>query len=1231
MLILQWNINGLYAHLEKLNILVNKNIPKLICIQETNFRDNNVYSLRNYICHHKNRIEQKIASGGVAIYSRNDCSANQIPLITHYEAVAVSFVYKNVKISLLNIYIPNNKEINPNELQQLVDKLPQPRIILGDFNSHNIIWGSTTTNQRGKQIENFIENNNFNVLNSGDGTRFNVFTGGFSSIDLAFCDPRLSADLSWNTEAYTYGSDHIPIYINHSQIPYCIKTVQSPKWNIKKANWNAYEQHIEKNLIHLDYNKDINQLVQQFTDYIVEAANTSIGKISPTNNKKLVPWWNKDCEKAIKNSKIAFRKLKKHNTEENRLTYKRLETHTKYIVKKSKKESWQNFCSTINSQTTTSELWQKIKRMKGHRTFTGITAITHKNKYLVSDRDIAGALADHYEQISSNGSLDAAFLKYKTNKEKKEIEATTDETNPLDHSITLDELKDALRNCQNSSPGHDDVPYVFLQHLPPSATEQLLKIYNVIFTTQVFPQSWSTSIILPILKPNKPKDDVRSYRPISLTCTMCKLLERIINNRLTWYLEQGKLLDNAQCGFRKNRSSNDNIVSLESDVHEAFANNQKVLAVSLDVEKAYDITWKFRIIKTLHSWGVNGHILAFIKNFLKNRHFKVRTNNIQSETKFSENGIPQGSVLSTTLFLISINDVAKQVKNPVKISMFADDIMIYVKGKNLKTMEKLIQNTIDKITSWSHLAGFKFSSEKTKSIIFSKRKPPSGSCVKMYETPLECVDHLKFLGVIFDNKMNWKKHIDYVKSSCSKALNIMKTLAHYSWGADTNKLLHIYRSLIRSRIDYGCIAYSTAKNSYLKSIDTIQNNAIRIATGAFKSSPIKSLHCIANEPPLTHRRKNLTLSYAIKVMAVAEHLNSENITTRRYESIFYHNQKISQPIYERVHNLCSELNYTIPISLPIITSNQPPWTVNTVNIDLHLSEYPKGELSQEILKNTFLIFKAKHPEYRYLFTDASSNESGVGAALVDRHITYRYKLPQETSVFTAELLAIHQALTYTLNDSNRKDFCICSDSLSSLQSIQNLYPTNPLTQLIKQLIFKNMCSGNKINFLYVPSHVGIHGNEVADMEAYEAARNNDADTLKLYLHYDVRSHIRKLLLQQWQNSWNQCTSHLKAIKPSVAKHLPTLSKRIDQVKITRLRIGHTHLTHSYHMSSKEQPTCEECQCTLTIEHLLVQCPKYAECRVTSGIQTNLSSALGSIENLENTINFLKITNLYEKL
>ena len=145
----------------------------------------------------------------------------------------------------------------------------------------------------------------------------------------------------------------------------------------------------------------------------------------------------------------------------------------------------------------------------------------------------------------------------------------------------MSELMDSLHKCNDTAAGPDDIHDQILKHLPPGALETLLNIMNEIWRTRKFPEDWHKAVIIPIPKPGKDKTEARNYRPIALTSCICKTMERMINDRLVWFLESNNLISGNQAGFRKNYSTNDHLVRLESFIRDAFVKKEHCVAIFL--------------------------------------------------------------------------------------------------------------------------------------------------------------------------------------------------------------------------------------------------------------------------------------------------------------------------------------------------------------------------------------------------------------------------------------------------------------------------------------------------------------------------------------------------------------------------------------------------------------------------------------------------------------------------
>ena len=139
--------------------------------------------------------------------------------------------------------------------------------------------------------------------------------------------------------------------------------------------------------------------------------------------------------------------------------------------------------------------------------------------------------------------------------------------------------------------------------------------------------------------------------------------------------------------------------------------------------------------------------------------------------------------------------------------------------------------------------------------------------LKLDNDPIQFVKEAKFLGLIWDTKLTFEPHIKYLKARCQKSLNILKVLSRTEWGADRTTLLKLYRSLVKSKLDYGCVVYGSASKTALAKLDPVHNQGLRLSLGAFRSSPVESLYVEAHEPPLEIRREKLAQQYTIKLKA----------------------------------------------------------------------------------------------------------------------------------------------------------------------------------------------------------------------------------------------------------------------------------------------------------------------------------------------------------------------------
>ena len=262
----------------------------------------------------------------------------------------------------------------------------------------------------------------------------------------------------------------------------------------------------------------------------------------------------------------------------------------------------------------------------------------------------------------------------------------------------------------------------------------------------------------------------------------------------------------------------------------------------------------------------------FIQGFLAHRHFRVRVGNHLSGTFYQENGIPQGGVLSVALFAVMINDIGDKLPAAVGRSLFVDDLAVWFSASSAPLMSRQLQLAVSRLERWSFQNGLRFSTAKTVAVHFCRRRCPDPDLgIRLYGQPVATRSEARFLGVIFDRRVTYNEHFKVLREKSFKSLNILKCVSRTSYGADRATLLLLYRSMIRSKLDYASLIYDSASESSKRPLDAVHHAALCIATSAFRTSPKASLLAEAHELSLSLRRQMLGMRYALKLRQFPTH------------------------------------------------------------------------------------------------------------------------------------------------------------------------------------------------------------------------------------------------------------------------------------------------------------------------------------------------------------------------
>ena len=1322
--IIQWNFGGIMPKVKYGDIATLCKIYEapIIVGQETKLNPDKKFKIKGYKSY-LNSVkinDDEKAHGGVGIFAKNHLSSYQITLNTKLQAVAASVKIRQ-RITICSLYLPpgdgwmNLNEMKT-EIQNLINQLPKPFLLLGDINAHHPLWfDQRPQDKRGEMLVDLIADNDVGLLDRNKPTCLWKVDKSYSHIDLSLCSSDLLELFHWDTHNEPMNSDHFPVLLKCNER---MIEKRPERWLLNKADWNKFKN--EAKLPHsFENDVSVDEAATQVEETITEAAKSAIPKSKGVRGSKKPAWWNNDCQIAIQRRKATFKRFSKTISRHNYLEYQKAKAIARRIIGNSKKKSWRKFIESINSKMTSKEVWRRIRilmnkyseeslnTLKVNPLLFKISNIPRNAKYQVlqeltqkgciqtineteTDNDITFMIRfekdSHYQaamhldgQILGQQVVKAEILQNDTEKpvlidDEKEIvdclarrfhyiskidkfdtnhqnedelnyDFSTTENLGYNKPITKKELEYALAHSSESAPGPDTICYSMLKNLSEEDKENLLLLFNKIFKTGRFPKKWKESIVIPILKQDKDSTDPGGYRPIALTSCLCKLFEKILNRRLVWILESKGILSKHLNGFRPGRGTSECIISLMNQIYDAFRRSQYILTVFLDLEKAYDTCWKKIIIRELHDIGLRGQLPAIIADYLEERMFKVRVGVTNSDIFVQELGVPQGGVLSCTLFNIAINTVVKSLSGLISYSLYVDDQRISYASQEPIMCKIRVQRVLNELEKWAKNNGFKFSPQKTQFMFFYRNlKKPLGISLTINGEQITEVESKKFLGVVLDRKLSWDLHIQQLKVKCLRDINILYILAKQNENITCQMLLTVYKIIIRSKLDYNCVAYGTAPESNLQTLDVIHHKALRISLGAFPTSPKESLYALTGEPSLSERREMLTLQYYARIQQLMPIEKPVNLDDRSLDGEY--SRKSNKPIGLgfKIRSLSQSKQIQFPAietfkgylwcdQIQCIHNNCPkaPWNSINVKICLALTEVSKNERTPEMWKNEFLVHR--HNSDMEIYTDGSKNDDGVGAgyAILRKNkkiATAQTKLPVQASAFTAELTAIKMALL-TLKPVTNKNVTIYSDSQSSIQAIK-YHKKLKLVSEIFQLLKNTKKNEVNVTICWIPGHVGIIGNEYADNEAKEATKS--PCTIRKEIPYkDVKAHIKASFKKQriiyWKNKPPE-ESKLRAIMAEWNSKPPNYGlKRKDTIKIIRLQIGHTKLTHRY-IYDKFEPRCQLCADRLTVKHVLLQCEDFNREDFYKESEISLKTLLTTKTNMILTIKFLKLNQVY---
>ncbi|CAF1148876.1 unnamed protein product [Rotaria magnacalcarata] len=364
--------------------------------------------------------------------------------------------------------------------------------------------------------------------------------------------------------------------------------------------------------------------------------------------------------------------------------------------------------------------------------------------------------------------------------------------------------------------------------------QHLTKLFNQILKQGYIPTKWKTANIILIMKPKKDKKHPYSYRPISLLSCLGKLLEKIIKQRLMVELERRHILPEHQ--------------------NRLLCARRHSAVILFDIKAAFDSVWHDTLIYKLNDFRLPKYIINYLTSFLNNQTASIEIENVLSRQFNLKIGTPQGSPLSPLLYIIYTPDSKNEIPTHTEHGLFADDTALWKSSNTMTYLSSRLQKSVDAFESWCKSWKLKLQPTKTEMIHFTihpRKKFKHQVEVKVDNTIIKPLDHTRYLDVIIDKRLNWRRHLDHIETKIAPRIGLLRYLSRTAYEPNIRTMINIFKSRARTIIIYGYPVLLTADQYVRNRLQIIQNKALRAALGLLIYTSVDYIHKIINSPKIT--------------------------------------------------------------------------------------------------------------------------------------------------------------------------------------------------------------------------------------------------------------------------------------------------------------------------------------------------------------------------------------------
>ena len=1144
--------------------------------------------------------------------------------------------YQLPPLTIHNVYRPPHAtKFHPSCLPTSADS-----IVAGDFNCHHPSWDSfAKTDALGSVVHEWMESHGMVVWNSPDQpTRASKTT--LSSPDLV-----ISTD-TWDTSSWTtldsWGSDHIAYSFDIPGSWEKVKPLRTPKrWNWKLANWAKYAVMMDNRAAVILQMTDVHQAYSALVKALQQCAATCIPKISSGGTFK--PWWSEEVVCILKRRNAERRLVVvrvKSGVEADDAALQLLERQASDMVRAAKETAWETFLHKCNRHTHLSALFKELAVLDGNPSSASFSPLHQGSSTCISAIERATCLVNHFATVCSPCNLPVPeFLPSNTTQLSPNHAANAPFTH-AEFDLILQEL------VPQKSPGLDGIMNEMLTNLGPYAQEALLHVINLSWASGEIPEDWRAARIIPLHKPRKDKCNPDSYRPIWLTVAICKFIERLIGTRLLYLLDRPgsgvEGLHKFQAGGRKGRSTDEQLVYITQSMNDLRRDGHPACVALFDFRKAFDCVPRHLLLYRLRSKGFPEHWITWFTAYLSGRTASVHLDGADSPFAPMTTGVPQGSVLAPTFFLVYLDGLLRDlVAAGYQAALYADDIAVLISGNSRAETERKTQLAMSIVQNWCCRWGMVLALDKTCVLPIPTlldaihNNPPFTPTLTFLDgSPVKIVNEARYLGILLDSANSMKPQAAAVTLKFQRRLNLLKKCLGSTCAMSTRNLRTLYTTYVLPSVCYGLGAFGPLLSPpNLATLSALHRQAAALITGITtpSASHIAVLYeanlrpfadivnhtaaklynkfvrqpgtngwkiCISDRVRETGWRECArdTLARSLKMYPPPALVGPLPFDAVNWDSRFPRSDSDTRWLHDiRPAPIFAQFKQE---GFPYVIV--PPWEQ-----PLHVTIVPTipgltRALPKPVQRQKAESLIAAVPNLDYeIYSDGSVVDGcrgGAGVYVATTNVFLSAAAGAFATSYQTEMVAIYTALRYMRTvDATHKSIAIFTDSKSALQALQR----GPQRQrehvsccvwgLLHQLTSQNHHS---ILLQYIPAHVGIKGNERADVLAKAGAELSQLNIpvavgpVAVQLKAYFKNKHREKLHSEYTFLWR----HTKGGLPKAAP-----LTRAGEVVMAKLRNGQTPVLRPYLVfagveEAGSQFVCTSCRVPNTLSHMFTQCP-----------------------------------------